>query len=387
MGNQILPCLFERYSGKSEIIENSPRFRAMAEMCSRYNLTPRVVDRPVPGVPLLLQGSSREWVENVCSLYKENHLILEGCPALYRDFSASFVGENTNDAARQTLQYLKAAGKTRIALLGTNRLSYGSKYYAKTLLAEAAKEGLPMNEDDVFWDSGESLENSGTVALEESYRNFKKEYEKYDAVICYNTHGAVFFCTRAKADGIRIPEDLYVIGRGELQLAKLVRPSITTISIDETEMGRQIVKLFRYLCNNPYVNSVSAFINSYIAPRETTEFFTLPQKKTDPLDPSLPEKERVPAKTYVEIGRLDNMLANCSDMDLRILSGIRQGVSREVLAEREITTASTVGYRLKRMMKHVGANSKEELFALLDLYNVDVQNYLKLHGASTAKSN
>lgn len=63
MGNQILPILTERTTHDSRLQDFNVRYRTMAETCSRYNLTPMWVDKPIPNRPAVLWGSSQEWTE------------------------------------------------------------------------------------------------------------------------------------------------------------------------------------------------------------------------------------------------------------------------------------------------------------------------------------
>lgn len=182
-------------------------------------------------------------------------------------------------------------------------------------------------------DTGESEDPENPRLLEECYGNFRKEYKKYNAVICYNTQATVYLCARAKEEGIRVPEDLYVIGQGYLALAELVHPSITTVSLNEIEVGQQIVKLFRYLCSNPYIKNVTVLVNSIITPRKSTENFTLPSKEENVPDDSFLKDNHFSSPAYIELDRLEAMLSSCTDMDLRILEGVRRGIPRETLAE------------------------------------------------------
>ena len=238
--------------------------------------------------------------------------------------------------------------------------------------AKAAEMGVSICEEDVFWDSGENEGDPQKPGMPiESYNRFYPAHNRYDAVICYNTHSAIYFCARAKEDGIRVPEDMYVIGRGGLQLASAVEPSITTISCNEEEVGQQIVKLYRYLLSNPYVESATILLNCSITPRESTGCFPVEIQK-DSVTDALLEQRRIPSAVYKEIDMIETMFKNCTKMDLRILSGLRQGVSREKLAEQEFTTISTVRYRLKRMLRLAGLENKKALFDILDKYNIKI---------------
>lgn len=374
MKNQVLQILHEHFTNplRESASTFSIRYRAMAEMCSRYNLTLKKVERPEPGMPLILWGHTKEWFDSAHTLYgKDCQLIMKGNPAAYAEYDISVVGNNTASEAKKVLEYLQAAGRTRIALLAPNRLQFESLCYVPSFLEKAAEMGIAMDDSCVFWDSGVKLDDLPYL-LEECYGNFRKAAHKFDAVVCYNTQAAVYLCARAREDGIRIPEDLWVIGRGNLRTASFVSPTITTISVDEEEVGQQLVRLYRYLSSNPYVQSVTALLDSHLVPRESTACAPLPEKDTSARDYSVLDVKRISSNIYLSIGYIEQLLSGCTEMDFRILKGLRRGESREKIAEREFITVPTLRYRLKRMLKFAGVKNREELFALLDRYHINI---------------
>lgn len=377
MGNQVLQILVEHVENvPREFEENNERYKAMSEACSRYNLTPTRVEIPNPSLPLVVWGTSKKWVESVFNQYKGMHLIFKGNPAVYTEHRACIIGENTAGEIEKILTYLTKANRMKIALLATNRVHFDSMYYVRTFLEKAEEMGIPISEDDVFWDSGENENDPQKPSMPvESYNKFYQVHHRYDAVVCYNTHSAIYFCARAKENGIRVPEDIYLIGRGHLQIANAVNPSITTISRNEEEVGQQIVKLYRYLLSNPYVESANVLLDCRITPRKSTNFFLDEAEMTLTEDAFLKQKQ-VPSAIYHEIGMIEFMIKNCTKMDIRILDGIRQGLSREKLAVQEFTTLSTVHYRMKRMLRLADVATKEELFALLDKYSIDISTFM-----------
>lgn len=138
---------------------------------------------------------------------------------------------------------------------------------------------------------------------------------------------------------------------------------------------QQIVKLYRYLLSNPYVESANVLLDCRITPRKSTNFFRDETEMAFAEDAFLKQKQ-VPSAIYHEIGMIEFMVKNSTKMDIRILNGIRQGIPRENLAEQEFTTLSTVHYRMKRMMRLADVDTKEELFALLDKYSIDISTFM-----------
>lgn len=64
-----------------------------------------------------------------------------------------------------------------------------------------------------------------------------------DAVFCSSDSLALGVMTEAQAHGISIPDDLAVIGLGDLEFAKDLQPPLTTVRIDGTTIGRLAAQL------------------------------------------------------------------------------------------------------------------------------------------------
>jgi LacI family gluconate utilization system Gnt-I transcriptional repressor len=79
---------------------------------------------------------------------------------------------------------------------------------------------------------------SGRAAL----RELLAGAEPVDAVACSSdalAHGVI---TEAQARGLRVPQDVGVIGFGDLAFARDAHPSITTVRVDGTAIGRQAAR-------------------------------------------------------------------------------------------------------------------------------------------------
>ena len=64
-----------------------------------------------------------------------------------------------------------------------------------------------------------------------------------DAVFCSSDLVALGVLTEAHARGIRVPEQLAVVGFGDLEFASGVLPALTTVHIDSKRMGRTAAQM------------------------------------------------------------------------------------------------------------------------------------------------
>lgn len=68
------------------------------------------------------------------------------------------------------------------------------------------------------------------------------------AVIADNDATAVGLLRSARRRGLRLPDDLAVIGMGGSQLGALVEPALTTVDLPATKMGREAMRILLNLC-------------------------------------------------------------------------------------------------------------------------------------------
>jgi LacI family gluconate utilization system Gnt-I transcriptional repressor len=69
--------------------------------------------------------------------------------------------------------------------------------------------------------------------------------EKPDVVVCGSDMLAQGVIIEAQAAGVRVPEQLAVVGFGNLSIAGDMRPSITTVDVDGARIGREAVSVLR----------------------------------------------------------------------------------------------------------------------------------------------
>lgn len=166
-------------------------------------------------------------------------------------FNLPSVVSQNRQGAREIAAHLTSLGHKRLAILGgppglwtaEQRLS---GYREATAVAGLNPDAVPVFTGDYRMASGERLAEialSGPVA------------ERPTALICANdlmAIGALSYCRRV---GLRVPEDISVVGFDDLPLASLLTPSLTTIRQPARELGKEAVKLLLSLVNGTEVAS------------------------------------------------------------------------------------------------------------------------------------
>ena len=152
------------------------------------------------------------------------------------DMAVGFNHERTGEAV---CEFLHAKGRRRMALVSgddarARRRAAGFTHAARKLGLLAANEEIP-----VHWvPAPASMGNSrgGLAALLERLPGL-------DAVFCSSDLVALGVLTEAHARGIAVPEELAVVGFGDLEFAAGVLPALTTVRIDSARMGRTAAQM------------------------------------------------------------------------------------------------------------------------------------------------
>jgi LacI family gluconate utilization system Gnt-I transcriptional repressor len=78
-----------------------------------------------------------------------------------------------------------------------------------------------------------------------AFRSLRELDPRPDLVVCSSDWLAQGVLVEALAAGVRVPDELAVIGFGNLTIAAEMRPTITTIDIDGARIGREAVNVLR----------------------------------------------------------------------------------------------------------------------------------------------
>jgi LacI family gluconate utilization system Gnt-I transcriptional repressor len=90
------------------------------------------------------------------------------------------------------------------------------------------------------------------------------------AVFCSSDMLAQGVLAEASARGVRVPQDLAVVGFGDADFAAHIAPSLSTVRIDGTAIGRRAAELIIARCKGEAVAQTSVDVGFAIVEREST---------------------------------------------------------------------------------------------------------------------
>jgi len=183
-----------------------------------------------------------------------------------RDFENIEVDAVYNDEVKGgflATEYLIKKGHKKIALI--NGFLYKSP--AKGRL-EGYKKAL--NKYRIPLDN--SLISVGDINIEDGYERTKQMLEKildFTAIFAYNDMMAFGSMQAIKEKGLRIPEDIGLIGYDDILFSSLISPALTTIRLKKQELGVKSVKLLFSRINGNRKKTKKVMLGVELVVRET----------------------------------------------------------------------------------------------------------------------
>ena len=124
-------------------------------------------------------------------------------------------------------------GHERIGFIGPGWDDAGAiSSKAKGYLQAMQKHGL----------SYESLPALGLHA-EGGYRLGQRLGDRFTAIVCRDDHTAIGVCRGLRELGLRVPEDVAVVGWGDIGVAAYVTPALTTLAIPYEAIAEAAIEL------------------------------------------------------------------------------------------------------------------------------------------------
>ena len=218
------------------------------------------------GVDVLLIASSQPRLKGFYELGEERTPFL----LVDRDFpylSANFVGTDDYKAGCLATEHLLEIGRRRLAHIGGCNMSpslqrlRGFRDTLKSYGADVAEERIVKLE---------RFEETGDAAGMQAMQNLLKLKSKPDGVFCYNDLTAIGAIEAVFAAGLRVPEDVAIIGCGNLRYTRYLRTPLSSIDQQPELLGWHAAKLALQLIGNPDLPPQNIQLEPNLVVRQST---------------------------------------------------------------------------------------------------------------------
>ncbi|HVK06027.1 MAG TPA: LacI family DNA-binding transcriptional regulator [Armatimonadaceae bacterium] len=199
----------------------------MSEEPRRHISLADLSDRRVDGVIVVSKANSETFVEEAASAGVP-------CVTINRDVGEWRVQTDNVRGGRLAVEHLVGLGHRRIAYLAyDDPSSVPGRQRRDGYVAALADAGLrPVPAEPLHFQDPDAV------------RAALRDASGPTAVCCFNDELAVWLLNRCREEGVRVPDDLSVVGFDNNVLAVTARPRLTTVRSPLAELARTALSLF-----------------------------------------------------------------------------------------------------------------------------------------------
>jgi len=201
----------------------------------RNNLDKVIEQRPAGIITSTMHDNEYKYFQEITSKYKIPTAIVDNNSP---HISTVSVYSDDNKGGFMATEHLIKLGHRKIGHATLDRPSKFVKARRQGFSNAMKKYGIRPN---------------ANYMIENSFKNEHSDFVKdFEGILCGKNRPTAFFCSTdhialmalraAFCSGLRVPEDLAVVGYGDLYMSRFVTPALTTIHKPFIEMGRRTVK-------------------------------------------------------------------------------------------------------------------------------------------------
>ncbi|KPL92556.1 DNA-binding transcriptional regulator CytR [Vibrio splendidus] len=167
-------------------------------------------------------------------------------------------------SAFEAVNYLAQLGHKRIAQISGPTTATLCKFRQQGYQQALRRAGVSMN--PAYSTVGDFTFEAGAQAI----RQLLALPEQPTAIFCHNDAMAIGAIQEAKKLGLRVPQDLSIVGFDDIQFAQYCDPPLTTISQPRYEIGRQAMLMMLDLLKGNDVQAGSRLLEAKLVVRGST---------------------------------------------------------------------------------------------------------------------
>lgn len=158
--------------------------------------------------------------------------------------SVSTVGIDDNQASRFIIEYLLQQGRQKIAMI-----NHDLRYKYARLREKGYRDSLADNNN--IWSAIRYADKLNYESGKSAASDLLKQKQRPDAIFAISDTLAAGALAAIAQAGLRVPEDIAVVGFDGTETGYITTPQLTTIQQPSGEIGRQAVKLLLRKISDP----------------------------------------------------------------------------------------------------------------------------------------
>ena len=195
---------------------------------------------------------------------------IDFCPIVVLDtyfdyLDLNFVDMNNSDAVYKIIEYLVSCGFRKIGFINSNVQTRNFYLRKQAFIGSMQVLGQKIDENYIV-----DVDSTFNGAYKDMMVHLSRGIKLPECYFCANDIMS-YGCIKAfKENGIRIPEDLSIVGFDNLPMSASMDPPLTTIDVSKQKMGHFAVTLLDELIQSPErKNSVKILVGSDLIIRKS----------------------------------------------------------------------------------------------------------------------
>lgn len=175
----------------------------------------------------------------------------------------NFVDSENVNGARTAVRYLYDNGHRKIAFVGGAENETISRDRLKGYKEALENLNLKYSEDYIIYCN---------FNKEQAYNDSKKLLNLQDqptGIFCADDYMAIGVIERLKVEGVKVPEDVAVIGFDDIEISEFSNPPLTTVKQSIYEIGRTSAQVLLDLINEKIKPPVQKFLPTELIERDS----------------------------------------------------------------------------------------------------------------------
>ncbi len=215
---------------------------------------------PIAGIIILASVPNAELLSNLLTRFP-----VVMCSEHVEGNCTPYVSIDNRAAARKAVNYLISIGCRRIGLVNSNLSFHYAREREQGYLEALEASNLTVNPS---WIAHISTVDYSLAISNALY--ILGQPNRPDAIFAVSDLYAISVIKAASKLGIRVPEDLSVIGFDNIDLATMATPAITTIDQPAFQIGFQSCELLMEKIENPSIEEKHILLETELVVREST---------------------------------------------------------------------------------------------------------------------
>ncbi len=240
------------------------------DMNKQGDIVLQIIDKGMSGVALVPLMNHDTPVYHIRNLHS-NGIAVVLCHRKIEGLSIPFVGWNYREVGRMAGEYFATGGHTRVAYLGNVKYLMTEKQLEG--FREALNEGgVSLPDSNVFFGATQKTDAQGDEIKLAMLKELLSRPGHVSAIFCSDDTEAERAYWAAHELGIRVPDELSILGFGDMNRDGIVRKKLSAVAIDEVMLGRKAAELLSEMNSGlrPFEDDESVYLPLTLVESETS---------------------------------------------------------------------------------------------------------------------